>query len=290
MSIKISYLVSYDYAMLLTSVKQVYKYVGKIIIAIDKERKTWSGTSFVIPQSFFDEVKEFDVDNKIEFYLDNFYLPELAPAQNETRERNMVLAKLGKGWKIQLDVDEYIYDFKSVASFLNKYSFLTFLPKLTPICFKGKWITLFRSLPDGFLYIENNEQFTFITNQSFNTDLRNNIKIRNFYTNIAVIHQSWARSEEEILFKIKNWGHRDDFDTLEYFHFWKNVTSENYNSFKDFHPISPKIWNKLQFVNSLTIDEFILKYANLNNQRVLRPSIKIFIKALINIIRNCKRY
>lgn len=290
MSIKISYLVSYDYDMLLTSVKQVYKYASKIMIAIDKDRKTWSGILFVIPESFFDELKEFDVDNKIEFYFDDFYLPELAPAQNETRERNMVLAKLGRGWKIQLDVDEYVYDFKTIASFLNRYSFLTLLPKLTPICFKGKLITLFRTLPDGFLYIENNEQFAFITNQSFNTDLRNNIKIRNFYTNIAVIHQSWARSDEEILFKIKNWGHRDDFDTLEYFNFWKNITSENYNCVKDFHPISPKKWNELQFLNSLTIDEFILKYSNLNKQRVLQPSIKIFINALINKIQNRKRY
>lgn len=284
MSIKISYLVSYDYDMLLTSVKQVYKYVDKIIIAIDKNRKTWNGILFVIPQSFFDEVKEFDVDNKIELYFDNFYLPELTPVQNETRERNMVLAKLGKGWKIQLDVDEYIYDFKSVASFLNKYSFLTLFPKLTPICFKGKLITLFRSLPEGFLYIENNEQFVFITNQSFNTDLRNNFKIRNFYTNIAVIHQSWARSEDEIFFKINNWGHRDDFNTLEYFNFWKNVTSENYSLFKDFHPISPKIWNKLLFMDSLTIDEFILKYATLNKQSLITPPIKIFITKLLNKI------
>ena len=283
--LKVSYLVSYDYGMLLTSIKQLYVYVDKIVIAIDSERKTWSGNSFTIPQSFFDEINAFDKDNKIEFYFDTFYISGLTPMENESRERNLVLKKLGCGWKIQLDVDEYIYDFHKVAKYLKKYWFLCLLPKLTPICLKGKLVTLYRELPNGYLYIDNNEDFSFITNQNQNDFTRNNNKIPNHYANISVIHQSWARSEEEIEFKILNWGHRDDFDTMKYFEFWKGLNSDNYKNNENIHPLVPNMWNKLGFLASESIDDFIEKFVVINHQETkaidVNKLIKVYIKRLI---------
>lgn len=282
--IKVSYLVSYDYFMLLTSIRQLYNYVDKIVVAIDIDRKTWSGNTFEIPESFFVDVRKFDVKNKIDFYFDVFYLPELTPIENESRERNMALSKLGKGWKIQLDVDEYVYQFETVATYLKKYWFLLLCPRLTPICLNGKLVTLYRELPEGYLYIENNEQFPFITNQSTNTQTRNNNRIRNFQTNINVIHQSWARTENEILFKIENWGHRDDFDTLKYFDFWKGLTVINYKNFKNIHPIIPEVWNELYFLDCRTIDEFIAKFSNKKMQVLTPMPIKKIVKSAIKKI------
>ncbi len=282
--IKVGYLVSYDYNMLLTSIKQLYDYVDGIFIAIDRDRKTWSGNNFELPQSFFDEIKVFDSKNKIVFYFDSFYISELTPIECETRERNMLLKKMGKGWLIQLDVDEYIYDFKKVAKYLNKYWYLTLFPKFTPIVFRGKLLTLYRQLPDGYLYIENNEHFSFITNQSNYTYTRNNKKVRNHYSNINVIHQSWARTEDEIQMKIKNWGHRDDFDTQQYFEFWRNLSSLNYMNYKNVHPIVPEVWNELHFLKSVSIDEFIVKYASNNFQELIDISKGKMVKALFNKI------
>jgi len=282
--IKVGYLVSYDYNMLLTSIKQLYNYVDGIFIAIDKDRKTWSGNDFELPQSFFDEIKSFDLKNKIKFYFDSFYVPELTPMECETRERNMLLMKMGKGWLIQLDVDEYIYDFEKVAKYLNKYWYLTLFPKFTPIVFRGKLLTLYRQLPDGYLYIENNENFSFITNQSNYTYTRNNKKVRNHYSNINVIHQSWARTEDEIQMKIKNWGHRDDFDTQQYFEFWRNLSSANYMNYKNVHPIVPEVWNELHFLKSASIDEFIVKYASNNFQELIDINTGKMVKALFNKI------
>ena len=284
--IKVGYLLSYDYHMFLTSVKQLYDYVDKIVVGIDKDYKTWSGNSFEIPKSFFDEVKAFDRKNKIQIYFDKFYIPNLSPMECETRERNLVLAKLGRGWKIQLDVDEYIYDFKSVAKYLKKYWYLTLFPKYTPICFQGVLITLFRQLPDGFLYIDNNESFPFITNQSSNVHTRRNDMIRNHRSNIKVIHQSWARSEKEIQFKISNWGHRDDFDTQQYFEFWKKLDKVNYVNYTDIHPISPEVWDKLYFLASASIDDFIFKFSIENRQNIRCLSkMKIFKSAVKKILR-----
>ncbi len=283
--INVGYLVSYDYEMLKISLKQLYDYVDKIVIAVDIERKTWSGNDFIIPDSFFEEVKAFDLKNKIHFYFDKFYCPDLTPIECESRERNMVLGKLGRGWKIQLDVDEYIYDFKETADYLNKYWYLNIFPKLTPVCFQGKLITLFRELPDGYLYIENDEKFPFITNQTINTNTRQNNKIKNHFSNIKVIHQSWARSEEQIYFKIKNWGHRNDFDTENYFQFWKNLNSSNYKEYQNIHPIVPKVWDFLKFMPAKSIDDFIEKFRinNYQNPNYLSKkdlSIKKIYKAL----------
>lgn len=282
--IKVGYIVSYDYALFFTSVKPLYNYVDKIFIAIDNERKTWSGNQFEIPDSFFDKVNEFDVKNKIQFYFDNFYVANLSPIDCETRERNMLLKKMGKGWLIQLDVDEYIYDFKSISKYLRKYWYLTIFPKFTPIVFKGKWVTLFRQLPDGYLFIENDERFSFISNLSNYTHTRNNNTVRNHFSNINVIHQSWARTDDEIQMKIKNWGHRDDFDTVNFFEFWQTLNSSNYKNHKNFHPILPVVWDKLNFIPSNSVDDFIVKYS-LNNKQVLNHiKIKTIFKALLNKI------
>jgi hypothetical protein len=282
--IKVGYLVSYDYNMLLTSIKQLYDHVDRIYIAIDSDRKTWSGNIFELPHSFFDEIISVDSKKKIEFYFDSFYVSGMLPIECETRERNMLLKQMGKGWLIQLDVDEYIYDFRKVAQYLKKYWYLTLFPKWSPIVFRGKLITLYRQLPDGYLYIENNERFSFITNQSNYTHTRNNHTVRNHYTNINVIHQSWARTEDEVQMKISNWGHRDDFDTQKYFEFWKNLSSVNYSNYKNVHPIVPEVWNEFHFLPSASIDEFISKYASKNSQEFIFLDKKKMFKALLNKI------
>ena len=55
-----------------------------------------SGNNIEIPQSFFEEVKLFDSKNKIHFYEDSFYMKDLTPIECETRERNLLLKKMGK--------------------------------------------------------------------------------------------------------------------------------------------------------------------------------------------------
>lgn len=283
--IKVSYLVSYDYEMFHVSVKLIYDYVDKIVLAIDKDNKTWTGNDFTIPNSFYEKVKKNDPDNKIVFYKDSFYNKDLTPMENETIERNKVLTKLGYGWKIQLDVDEYIYDFKTIATYLNKYSFLCFFPRITPVNLKGKLITLFKKVEDGYVFIDNGETYAFITNQNKNKFGRSNASISNIQTNISVIHQSWARSDHEILQKINNWGHKNDFDTMKYFSLWESINGSNYKKYKNIHPLNPSVWKELLFIPSNSIEDFILKYKTDNPQRINSLKINRFIKALMNRIK-----
>lgn len=276
--IKVGYLVSYDYEFLLTSIVQLYESVDRIFLAIDKDRKTWGGNSFEIPQSFFDQIKLFDSKNKIEFYFDVFFIEGLSPMENEVRERNMLSRKMGKGWLIQLDVDEYIYNFDLLAKYLKKHIYLTFFPFLTPIVFRGRLITVFKKVDEGYLYIDNGEKFSFITNFPEYNYGRSNNNIINHLLDTITIHQSWARNEDEIQLKINNWGHRDDFDTLDYFKFWKSLTKQNYNEFKNFHPLYPAAWDEMRFLKSENMTDFIDNYSSLNSQRLIPLHLFSFFK------------
>ena len=51
--INVSYLMSYDYGYLFTSLECIYEYVDQIIISVDKKRKTWSGNDFIIESDFW---------------------------------------------------------------------------------------------------------------------------------------------------------------------------------------------------------------------------------------------
>lgn len=289
MEIKVGYLLSYDYHMFLTSVNQLYEHVDKIVVGIDEDYLTWSGNSFTVPQSFFDEVEKFDKRNIIEFYFDKFYIPSLSPMECESRERNMVLQKLGKGWKIQLDVDEYVVDIPNIIEYLSRYNFLNFFPKLTPVSFRAKMITLIKKNEDGFFYVKDNHLLPLITNQNRNTFTRRNEHSFNSYAGFRVIHQSWARSETEIEQKIGNWGHINDFDTVQYFEFWKGINENNYREIRDFHPLNKKEWECLHFTSAKNIDDFINKFSSQNESLFFKINKPMFVKFLIyNIFFNLK--
>ena len=58
--IKVGIPVSYDYRLLEYSLPRVYPYTDAICLAIDKERKTWKGNSYQLPDTFFTWLRTFD--------------------------------------------------------------------------------------------------------------------------------------------------------------------------------------------------------------------------------------
>ena len=268
--IKVGYLISYDFEYFFTSVKYVYKFVDEIFLAIDKEGLTWSGTPFKIADDFFIRLNKLDVDNKIKIYRDIFYKPELTPIQLDTREREMLNVKMGRGWKIQLDSDEYIYDFQKIAQYFKKYWYFTVFPSQTPLMLQGRLISMIKGDESGFYYVDNNEPFVFATNQNQFSTARLNYNIRNFNINAICVHQSWARTKPELQFKINNWGHVNDFDKEGYLYLWDSIGYTNYKEFKNFHPTSPLAWPKIQFMPAKSIEDFISVFEKTRRQK-LKP-------------------
>lgn len=262
--IKVGFLISYDYKYIFDALPIVYDYADEIVLVIDINRQTWAGKPYYLPEDFKAQMKAIDPDNKIVFLEDDFYVPELSPMENDTRERNILSNFMGPDcWKLQIDADEYFLNFGAVVAFLQKHRYLLYKPKLNAVNIRGNWITLFKKTQHGYIYIDNEEHFSFATNLTgehfFARDLASTHN-REIYTNFRVLHHSWARDPEEVQQKIRNWSHKDDFDGDRFFEFWSSIDEHNYHLFKDLHPIYKGAWLGLKFIACANIEEFMSKF------------------------------
>ncbi|OAZ04353.1 hypothetical protein [Flavobacterium succinicans] len=252
--IQTGYLVSYDYELLKTSLPTVYIESDQIFIAIDKNRNTWNGGSFSIDDSFFEWIKAFDVDNKVVIYEDDFYVPELTTMQCEIRERKMLAEKMGIGnWIVQVDCDEYFVDFKKFVANLRRYDSFLIHPEKNPIQVCAFWVMLYKYTANGILYVDKPMNAIFATNFP-NYKGGRRIKGRKIYTDSIVLHESLARTEEELRFKLDNWGHNQEIDK-GFLSKWLAVDENNYNDFKDFYYLNPKKSKKLNFFPNKSIPQ-----------------------------------
>jgi hypothetical protein len=247
--IKVAFCVAYDWAFLQYSLPLVYKDSDQICLAIDKDRISWSGNKFEFDElGFRTLIDNIDIDKKIKIYEDDFHLADKSPMENEVRQRNLMADFLGAtdGWHLQLDSDEY---------FLNFHGFVQYLQKLRPsrltnIC--CPWITLYKRIDEGFLMVNpvNFKQVEYIpiaTNTPHYEHGRRNGYF-NHYTDFAILHQSWARSKEEVWQKLNNWGHRNDSDINAYFKLWEDVNIDNFKSYRNFNQVNPEIWPSLSML------------------------------------------
>lgn len=252
-TIKVGYLISYDYEFIKTSLLRVYDFAEEIFFAVDADRKTWSGQSFTIEDDFWDWVKQVDTANKITIYEDHFYVPELTPMECDTRERNMLGKRMGKSdWYIQVDADEYFVDFGAFVNKLQAYN-----PE-KPVTVYCKVATLFKQLSSGYLIINNTvETLSFATNNPV-YDLARNNESGNMqvHWDDLVLHQSWARSSSEIQMKLTNWSHKNDFNTESFYNLWNAVDEFNYRCLRDFHPLHAVSWPGLMVARG-TIGEIL---------------------------------
>lgn len=279
MNINVGFLVSYDYKFLKNSIPLIYKDSTSITLAIDINRNTWSGGTFKIDDSFFEWIKEIDLDNKISIYEDVFFIKELSSIENDTRERKLLADKMGDGWIIQIDSDEFFLNFNGFCQYLKKYNYL--LKGNKKIQIAAYSVIIFKKLNGGVLYIENIEKFYLATNTN-SYRIARNCKVQTIRVPFLVVHYAWARSEEELNQKLSNWGHNKDFDIGKYFDFWKNINKTNFKEFSNFHPFIRGAWKKLGYCEGETIDEVI------NNLSQKEISISRFHLIFNNIFQYLK--
>jgi hypothetical protein len=273
--IQVGYLVSYDYELLKNALPTTYKEADTIFLAIDKKRKTWNGEFFSIEDSFFEWIHDFDIDKKIVIYEDDFYVSTLTTMECEVRERKMLSEKMGIGnWLIQLDADEYFLDFAGFIKDLRRYDSFLIHPEKQPMQI-GCFLThLYKYTDDGILYVENITRVLLATNYP-NYKVGRKTKERVIYTNKILLHECLSRSEEQLVFKLNNWGHNVQINDT-FLKKWKMVNQDNYKKFKNFYYIEANTWKTLGYFPTKNIDE-IKTYVN--NNKVLRVSlIYLFFK------------
>jgi hypothetical protein len=247
---------SYDYEKLKNSIPPVYNSADTIFIAIDKDYRTWSGQKFDVDPSFFEWLKDFDVDNKITLYRDDFYVADLSAIENDNRERHLLSLKMGIGnWLVQVDADEIFINFEKFVKELRKRDKYLDNPKKTPIQIAAFLVHLYKFTDNGILYVNAPHKFMLATNFP-NYKCARQTKERIIYTNTILLHETLCRTEEELRFKIDNWGHNVDVNDT-FLEKWLAVDETNYNDFEDFYFIEPDRWKKLGFLNSKDFKEIM---------------------------------
>ncbi len=276
--IHVGFLLSYDYEKLKKSIPPVYKAADHIFIAIDKDLRTWSGETFKVDDSFFNWLENFDIDNKITLYRDDFYDPNLKAIENDNRERHMLSLKMGIGnWLIQIDSDEYFLDFEKFVKDLKKYDRFLKKPKENNIQIALYSLNLYKYTDGGVLYVKKPTKAVVATNYP-NYKVARVTRKRIIYTKNLLLHESIARDEEELLFKFDNWGHNTDMkDKKGFIEKWRTTNKSNYKEREDFFYIEPEKWKYLEFCEGENIYE--LK-KNLDINKIIPSSIYIVAKNL----------
>lgn len=282
--IKVIFLLSYDYEYIKNSLPCIYAEATKILISIDVNRVSWAGNKYEFDETIIEWIKEYDSESKIQFFEDNFYVPENTPMQNETRQRQLSADYLGKGgWTIQLDVDEYFIDFDSFVTFLNKLP-IKYLkdPAKNKIVITANWLNLFKKDENGYFVVSKPlSPIRIATNFPYYAVARDN-KALTLFTTFIIIHNTWARSKEEILFKINNWGHKNDFDTKAFYFKWLNLSQINFKTYINFNPIHPyNTLGNLEYIKVKNISSLINHFKT-NKPKINKPIIfkKNFIQKL----------
>lgn len=251
--IHVGFLMSYDYEKLKYSIPPVYKEADAIYIALDKDQRTWKGNSFEVDSSFFSWLEEFDSENKITIYKDDFFVPEMDAIQNDTRERTMLSEQMGIGnWLVQVDADEIFLDFKNFVKTLRGYDRYLDYPEKHPIQIAGFLVNIYKYLDNGILYVNEPTKVMLATNFP-NYKRARNTKQRIIYADNILLHECLSRTEEELKFKLENWGHSHQLND-EFFPKWKKANETNYKELKDLFYMDPKIWKGLGYLPSRNLD------------------------------------
>ncbi len=276
MKINVGFLLSYDYDLLRHAIPTVYHDADSILLSYDIAYKTWAGNDFQISKDFFDWIRIFDTQKKIFYLKENFYNPNLSTMQNETQQRRAMAEALGEGFHIQLDADEYMVDFKNLVKTIKSKKELQLDRK--PKQIRAYLINIYKKVANGYLLIDEYNSFYLGSNKPDYIRARKNHDQQKIYLPYFALHQSWARTEEEIYFKLQNWGHNEDFDVDRYFEFWNSIDENNYQEFHNFHPLNDKDWKKLVFVPAQNMEDLILEM----QEKELPQSVKsqIFFKNL----------
>jgi len=287
--IKVGFCVAYDWYFLKNSLPLVYDHADTICLALDKDRISWAGKKFDFDEVKFKElISNIDLDGKIQLYEDDFHLTTLSPMQNEVRQRNKMAEFLGVGgWHIQLDADEYFVDFSDFVEKLQKYKGTAKVNICVP------WVTLFKQTQNNWLYVDACDtsliEYIPVATKYPQYEYGRRNGYFNYKLNHILIHQSWARTLEEIKQKISNWGHKNDFNTQYFLEFWQSLNELNFSEASNFHPIVPHLWPSLKLILGSSVQDVVnhlKKYppSLINDKELKRQNslIRSRLKAFLN--------
>jgi hypothetical protein len=278
--IKIGFCVSYDWELLRKSLPLVYPHADTICLSIDKNRNSWSGLKYEFDDvAFSNFVRTLDVANKIDVYEDDFSIKNLSPIENDNRQRTLMAQRMGEGgWHVQIDSDEYFLNFKDFVHYLLQFNSSPSIHQ-KPVNICCNWISLIKKTEHGYLVVDNTqsalETMPFATNHPEYLNARRNSHF-NHISPFFVIHETWARDENQLRQKLDSWGHDNDFLNKEsFFNLWKALDEFNFQFLTNFHPLKPAVWHKLFFIRAKNIDELVQNVAQTHLVRANKMNLML---------------
>lgn len=236
-------LLAYDYRYSYAAIRSYYDLADEIILGLDVDRLTFMKQPFAIDMN---EMRAFitDVDRqkKIRIFEANFHAADTAMA-NDLIERSLLSQQVAPGnWVVQIDADEIL---------LNGSEFKSWLLQNDPAEHNvyARWISVFKVFGDQVLLIDPPGEAAPVA-----TMLRGQYTCgrvtdqQPVMSPLRMLHFSWGRTPQQLLQKLQNWGHTQDFDTRPFFDFWNSVTLQNFTAASNFHPLHGPTWQSLKQV------------------------------------------
>ena len=158
----------------------------------------------------------------------------------------MLSHRMGIGnWLIQVDSNEYFIDFEKFVTDLRRYDSYLDDPERHKIQIFAFWLIIYKHTEHGMLFVNEPMKATFATNYpNYKTARRTNERV--IYLDSLVLHESVARSEAELRFKLENWSHNTDVND-GFLNKWLAVNETNYRTMRDFYYIEPEQWRTLEY-------------------------------------------
>jgi len=228
--------VSYDYKFGLLAIASYYDIADEILLGIDRARVTWSGNPYYLGDDFFEQIRLLDKDKKIRIIEGSFHRSS-SPVENDTNERTAIADQCKHDYIIGIDSDEILLNPIEFREWLDTNEFYDFdVSAHLYTIFKTTGTKLFVASPIETTVIGKNQgriykKCRYTGNRTKLSPLR-------------LLHYSWGRTYAEIELKIKNWGHRNDFKHEDLLNLWKALTLDNYQQFRNFHPLKLHQWWK----------------------------------------------
>lgn len=289
--IKVGFCVSYDWELLKKSIPKIYEHADVICLAIDKDRKSWAGNVYDFDNdAFYSFVSSIDPQRKIILYEDCFSLPELNARQNCNRHRMLIAEKLGKGgWHIQIDSDEYFVDF---GSFVKELKTINPNPtgKEKPLNVCAYWVPLIKKTKLGYIYVSFPDSIPETVPVATTFPDYQRARHNDHFNRISqhyIIHETWARSENELWFKINNWGHaaeelQEKQKRLAYYNLWKALDEYNFQYIANFHPALAVTWPTLSYSPGESVEAFMNNFVV---SKLPLTGFQLFLKNNRNVAR-----
>jgi hypothetical protein len=275
MKIAVGFLVAYDYPLLKHALPQVYADADCIVLGLDKDCRSFSGNPFEVSPEFFEWVKAMDIAEKIIWHRGDFFQPHLRPLEVETFTRNRVFSVLPEkmDWYIQLDSDEYFIDFKGFREWLDAFE------QKDINAIKVHLKSMYKQAKNGYFNVGSlTESVVIACRTPVYHSTRHPVAEKHVFAPFVLLHQSWARGDGEVQFKLSNWGHKNDMSAATFYKLWSACNRFTYRFYRHFHPLHPPLWPFLEYIPANNMASLIDHYQQHLPAKTPTPTLPVWFR------------